>query len=275
MADASIISLYTHRDIDPRLLDFQRKMVEQFLPEGVDFLQIDMQEVLSKFSLPPWANEGPQGCSSAYHAQCLDRCLYSLPYEHFILLDCDAVPLSEQFFEVMLANRNWICGIVQAANHLDDRRAQIPYTSPAAMSISKTTFLELETSFSPTRGDERIDCGAWVSIEAQRKGIPNLALYPTDVLFPRWHVGWQRYGFVTCYGDLLCHMWASRAVGTLIFEFFKDYVELCLERTGAKISEPETGGLRSRAANALSNPLGGTACAELMSAAPQDTNVAI
>jgi len=80
---------------------------------------------------------------------------------------------------------------------------------------------------------------------------------------------------VTCYGDLLCHMWASRAVGTLIFEFFKDYVELCLERTGAKISEPETGGLRSRAANALSNPLGGTACAELMSAAPQDTNVAI
>jgi hypothetical protein len=183
---------------------------------------------MAELAPPPWAAGRDAADSSDFHAACIDRCLYSLPYRHFILLDIDAVPLSRQFFDFMLSNTEWLVGATQAANHVDDHHRFVPYVSPSAMSISRELFLDLRTSFSPYGpGNDRVDCGAWVSVAAQGKGVPTVLLYPTDCLCPRWQVAWHQYGFVSAYGKLLCHLWASRAIGTLLFEFFRDYVLLC------------------------------------------------
>ncbi len=180
----------------------------------------------------PWAQDykvykGDQ-FSSSFHAKCLDKCLYSLSYDHFIIIDIDAVPLSPNFFDFMLSNRQWLVGTAHAANHLVDREKFIPYTSPSAMSISKHTYCFLQESFAPDKIEAGFyDSGIWLTVAAQKLGIPNVLLYPTECLVPHWRVGWAEYGIITNYANLLCHMWGSRAIGS---QYYKQYVKFCKER---------------------------------------------
>jgi len=232
MADDILITVYNKKTHDPRIIAFQHEIVNRFLPNNMEFLQLDMGSIMNDMQEPPWAKDRKlyegERFNSSFHGKCLDKCLYTLPYNHFIILDSDAVPLSSRFFEFMLSNRQWLVGMAHAANHLGDHKKFIPYVSPAAISISKQTYCLLQESFAPDKADGGwFDTGAYVTVAAQKLGIPNVLLYPTDCLVPRWRVGMINYGFVTNYAGILCHMWASRALGSKIFEYYCDYVQLC------------------------------------------------
>lgn len=231
MASDVILSVYTKHNCNSNLITFQQEVMNRYLPKGMDFLQLDMESAMREMQEPPWAenhkvHKGEQ-FSSSFHAKCLDKCLYSLSYDHFIILDIDAVPLSPEFFDFMLSNRQWLIGTAHAANHLGNGEKFVPYTSPAAMSISKRTYCFLQESFAPDKlGMGFYDSGIWITVAAQKRGIPNVLLYPTDCLIPRWRVGWVKYGLITNYADLLCHMWASRAVGN---QYYQQYIQFCEE----------------------------------------------
>lgn len=235
MADDALITVYNKKTHDPRIITFQEEIVSRYLPDDMKFLQLDMELVINEMQEPPWTKdrkvyEGDR-FNSSYHAKCLDKCLYTLPYDHFIILDSDAVPLSPSFFEFMLSNRQWLVGMAHAANHLGDQEKFMPYVSPAAMSISKQTFCLMQESFAPNKSDEDwLDTGVWITVTSQKHGIPNVLLYPTDCLVPQWRVGMVKFGYVTNYAGLLCHMWGSRALGPQIFEHYQEYVLLCTEQ---------------------------------------------
>lgn len=231
MVNTTLISLYERETTDSRLLDLQSELVDRFLPEFIVYKQMEMATVFQELPPPFWHGGTEVNDSSDYHGSCLDRCIYNLPYDHFLFLDIDAVPLSPSFFEVMLALPHGLAGAAQAANHVSDDLKRIAYISPAALSVSKQTYTALQTSFRPRRnGDgERIDTGAWFSRAAEKAGLPIVSMYPTDTLQPHWSVGHHDYGFITAYGSHLCHMWASRALSTLIYGFFEEYVRLQLE----------------------------------------------
>lgn len=241
MACDAVITVYNKSANDPRIVAFQQELVNRYLPEGIAFLQLDMQSVMAELEEPQWASsrqvhEGERLCSTL-HGKCLDKCVYSLPYDHFIILDSDAVPLGSSFFDFMLSNRQWLIGTAHAANHLGEQDGVTPYVSPSAMSISKQVYCFLQESFAPDNAEGRwFDTGAWITIASQKQGIPNVLLYPTECLVAKWRVGMATYGYVTNYAGLLCHMWGSRAVGPQVFEHYRDYVQLCTE--GVEESPP-------------------------------------
>jgi len=241
MSTTAIVTVYDEGANDKRVIAFQKEMVEKFVPADVSFLQLDMKAVLRDLEEPEWAQSHPlldgDHHASSFHAKCLDKCLYSLPYDHFIVLDSDAVPLSAPFFDFMQPRSRILAGAAHAANHLPEASRFIPYVSPSAMSITKQLYLDLHTSFAPDGPQgEWFDTGAWITIAAQRQAIPILLIYPTECLSPRWQVGRIPYGFVTSYGDLLCHMWASRGVATTVFEYYEAYVRMETERIMAAMA---------------------------------------
>jgi len=146
--------------------------MNHFLPkDDIEFLQLDMELVKREMQEPPWAeahniHKGDQ-FSNSFHAKCLYKFLYSLPYNHFIILDIDAVPPGPKFFDFMLSNRQWLIGTAHAANHLNNGEKFISYASPAAMSISKHTYCLLQESFAPDKISEGFyDSGVGLTIAA-------------------------------------------------------------------------------------------------------------
>ena len=124
------------------------------------------------------------------------------------IFDVDCIPLTEDAVPMLVqeASAGILYGAVQQANHLPSPKE---YVSHACMAFSIESFKAMGwPSFSPRPG---LDVGAFVTLAAEKAGIPVWFLWPTSVEVPKWRLGksgW--FGLGTTYGGKFYHSFQTR-----------------------------------------------------------------
>jgi hypothetical protein len=182
-----VLSLYMS-DISQEVVTNQGKIIQRFLPEGVDFLQMR---------------------TGFGHGQSIDLFLYFCPYQIIILLDIDCIPTSPQAIPTLIkeAKTGILVGAAQRANHIDN--GGHVYVGPFLMGLSKTTYCQLgRPSFSETR---RGDVGEELTYRAEALRHEIRLLWPTRCEVPIWHLRDDVYfGRNTIYEDFFLHAFQIR-----------------------------------------------------------------
>jgi hypothetical protein len=187
------IATFYMQNVDPRVVDAQRRVMRRFLPGDVEYYQI---------------------LTESSHGEALQQFVHHSTHEIIIFFDIDAVPLSSKAIPqfIAAASRNELIGIAQRANHR--RWDNHIYAAPAAMAFRKSLYVDMgEPSFLPSR---RGDVAEELTRACRDREVPVTLLWPTHakIINPRWHLrDGETYGWGTTYEDEIYHNFECREGG--------------------------------------------------------------
>lgn len=177
----SAIFSYYQSNIPGEIVVAQREVVDRFRPGNMDFVQLQ-------------ADSG--------HAEAIDWFLADSRYDHYVLLDIDALPLTSMIIPYLLSRTaaGAVIGNIQRSNHIDNGRHV--FAAPSFMALSRRLWLELgRPSFCATAHG---DVAEEVTFRAEAVGVPLELLRPVRSLCePLWALDGDdqpRYGMGTFFG---------------------------------------------------------------------------
>lgn len=186
---ASVYSVYTG-NVDSKVLEVQKKVVDHFLPEGWSFDQ---------FLYNP-----PDNDSTA-----LDQCIGKNKNEIIIFLDIDCIPLNDKALPELAiqAKEDVLIGGIQRANHIDNKGHL--YVGPFCMAFKVAKYRELGSpSFIYTRRGDR---GEELTYLWEAAKLPVTMLWPSHVELPMWALKTGiMFGLGTTYEDKFYHSFGIR-----------------------------------------------------------------
>lgn len=227
MRNPAIISFFMN-NIDMKTVGIQKSVVEKFnkskVPHYIFNVNMPHGVAIDYF----WATNGQMGekLREATHGAEIEK---SLDHDAVLILDIDAIPLSERaidlYFEAAYAGR--LIGNAQRSNHLQNN--QHVFAAPSASCLSTETFIKLGMpSAYETQRSDVLEEYTW---EAEKIGIPVDLVMPLRYNEspkryewegnqpPYWALadGMPVYGMGTTYGDdegdLFYHQFQIRMEG--------------------------------------------------------------
>ncbi len=187
MKSATIISVYMD-NIDPRVVRYQHRCVEHFLPDHWTFRQYRSDES---------------------HGSAISRCMRESKDDIVVVLDIDCIPLTPAALPLLMsyAEKGILAGAIQRANHIDNDRHL--YVGPFCMSFSRAVYERLgQPSFLSSK---RGDVGEELTYRWQERGNGVFFLWPSHVECRVWPlVGDAMFGYGTTYEDLFYHAFCIR-----------------------------------------------------------------
>lgn len=216
----SAIFTYYQSNIAEEVVAAQREVVNRFRPSDVDYVMLQ---------------------SEAGHAEAIDWFLADSRYDHYVLLDIDAIPLTSMIIPYLLsrAAAGTVIGNIQRSNHIDNGRHV--FAAPSFMALSKNIWWGLgRPSFCATA---RGDVAEEVSFRAEAMGVPLEMLRPLRSLGePMWALDGDdqpRYGIGTFFGldgfEISYHNYQIRDPQSQ--QLFLDVCKAVLERHGRPPAE--------------------------------------
>lgn len=167
------------------------------------------------------------------HGDFLDEISRSENVDYLVFFDVDAIPLKENFLEVLVKRvhgKKAILGIEQRSNHVqidnskkrggfdlkqftELKKTKQCYAGPACFIISKNTYEFLgEPSYNETF---RSDAGEELSWVAREKGVEVNYIKFTKCAIPMWRLKENvKFGIASEYEDLIFHNFQARISGT-------------------------------------------------------------
>lgn len=179
--------------LDSRFISYQKKIFDKF---GVEVNQILVE--------PNMLNRGFNS-----HGTLLTELSRNEDVDYFIFFDADAIPLKENFLDLIINRiygKNVILGIEQHSNRLPDT---IPYAGPACFAISKETYNLLgQPAYNETK---RSDVAEELSYISREKGIEVDLFAFKECKIPTWPLKDNiKFGIASIYEDLIFHNFESR-----------------------------------------------------------------
>jgi hypothetical protein len=139
----SVVFSYYNFQVDRRLAEYQKRVMNKLLPQGVDFYSYEYEHADGQrlpHEMIDWA---------------FTDLFFNRDVDTVLLLDVDAIPLDRAaiVYAIAMAEHGFLFGSIQRSLHIDNG-AHL-YVAPSTLAISKETFLEIgRPSAAPTeRGD--------------------------------------------------------------------------------------------------------------------------
>jgi hypothetical protein len=202
MQQATVYSIYM-ANVVPTVAEAQRRVVEQFLPAGWEFVQ----RLADGYS----------------HPTELTVCQASNSKPLTVFLDIDCIPLSSSAFELLgsAAEHGALVGAIQRANHIENKEHL--YVGPCCMAFNNRRYMEYGSPqfFETPRGDVAEE----VTYRWAERGGKVEFLWPVSVTTPLWNLdsaSGKKLGLGTTYDDLFYHEFCARAQAG-------DFVRKCKE----------------------------------------------
>jgi hypothetical protein len=175
-------------NINPKIVEYQRRCVERYLPHAWIYHQHYTEES---------------------HGSALNQCLRDAKEDVIVLLDIDCIPLSRASFSLLrhYAEKGVLTGAVQRANHVSNREHL--YVGPFCMALSRSAYNSLgRPSFSET---DRGDVGEELTYRWQETKGSIFFLWPSHVENQVWPlIGEAQFGYGTTYDGLFYHAFCIR-----------------------------------------------------------------
>lgn len=207
---ASVYSVY-FKNINPIVLEYQKKCVEFFLPKDWTFKQV-------LFSDKETFEDG----KLVYpHAAALSACVKDNQEDITIFLDIDCIPVNKLAFAMLAtgAKEKILVGAIQRANHIQNEDHL--YVGPFCMAFSKKHYIDLG---SPTfNATDRGDIGEELTYRWHEKEQTVAYFWPSQVEKPLWTLfNDVQFGIGTTYDNLFYHFFCIRNE-----EMQKTFVDRC------------------------------------------------
>jgi hypothetical protein len=190
------------------VVEYQRRCVTKFLPEGWIFTQY--KHTTGNYS----------------HPAALEKCLANCETDVVVFLDIDCIPLNKQALITLedRASKGILVGAVQRANHLQND--EHIYVGPSCLAFSRSKYYDLGSpSFHETL---RGDVGEELTYRWQESGAPVFFLWPTNVQRPMWLLNnRQSFGYGTTFGNMFYHAFCIRENTTY-------FISKCIEILNSK-----------------------------------------
>lgn len=186
---ASVYSVYTG-NVDSKVLEVQKKVVEHFLPEG-------------------WTFEQYQYSNVENDSVALDSCVKKNKNEIIVFLDIDCIPLNEEALPELAAKakEDTLIGAIQRANHIDNKGHL--YVGPFCMAFKVAKYQELGSpSFIYTNRGDR---GEELTYKWEDANLPVTMMWPSHVELPMWALkNGIMFGLGTTYDGNFYHSFGIR-----------------------------------------------------------------
>jgi hypothetical protein len=204
LSECSIYSIYMD-NIPQEMRDYQKQVVEKFLPKNTYFEQ---------YLYKPVEQDYIHTFQDA-HDYAITECFEKNKSPIFCLLDIDCIPLSYDalLFLIEKAKTGALVGCAHTASHIQNCQT---FVGPFCMAFSVEKYKELGSpSFMKTT---RTDCaGQLTTVWEEHKQEVNFIM-PTNVQNPRWVLENYQIGLGTTYGDSFYHAFMSRhGNGNILF----------------------------------------------------------
>ena len=194
----SVYSVY-FKNIGQSVLDYQRKCVEFFLPEGWTFKQVLNSE----------KDVFEDGKLVYPHAAMLRECVETAENDAIIFLDIDCIPVNKLAFPMLAmgAKDGILTGAIQRANHIQNDEHL--YVGPFCMSFSRQKYFEFGApTFNATA---RGDIGEELTYRWHERDGMVAYFWPSQVEKPLWKLfNDVDFGLGTTYENLFYHFFCIR-----------------------------------------------------------------